>query len=136
MFASAELVCVPRHQVPLAWPLVRERLRAAYLRTDLGHTTDLEHDVLNGDGLLWLAVSGSVIEAAAVTLLVRTDRHLVCQMTALGGANFEHWAGLLDKIEDWARAEGAAMVRIFGRKGWVRRLKHYRVSNVVLERGL
>ncbi|WP_316188517.1 hypothetical protein [Bradyrhizobium sp. SZCCHNR31012] len=54
MSASADLVCVPPQRAREVWPHVAARLRAAYLRTDLGHTADLERDVLEGDGLLWL----------------------------------------------------------------------------------
>ncbi|MGJ5074574.1 hypothetical protein [Bradyrhizobium oligotrophicum] len=136
MSVSADLVCVPPQRAREVWPHVAARLRAAYLRTDLGHTADLERDVLEGDGLLWLATSGDGIDAAAVTLLVHTDRHLVCQITACGGANMDRWLDLLPAIEAWARAEGAAKVRIYGRKGWVRALQNYHVSNVVLERPL
>jgi hypothetical protein len=96
------------------------------LRTDLSHTADIEYDLLEGDGLLWLACDGSTIEAAAATLLVNTDRHLVCLITALGGANMDRWFPLLEQIEDWAKAEGAALVRVIGRPGWVRMLKNYR----------
>jgi hypothetical protein len=118
------------------WPLVADRIRSAVLRTDLSHTVDIERDLLEGDGLLWLACSGSTIEAAAASLLVRTDRHLVCLITACGGENMGRWLDLLGGIEEWAKAEGAALVRIYGRPGWVRMLRNYRVSNVVLERRL
>jgi hypothetical protein len=133
---SADLVCVPPHLKPAVWPYVADRLRAAYLKTDLGHTADLERDVLHGHGDLWLALSGGEIDAAAVTLLVRTDRHLVCQITALGGANLARWLDLLPKIEEWAKREGAAKLRIMGRLGWAAILENYHVSNVVLERAL
>ena len=136
MPASADLVCVPPHLVPQIWPLVADRLRAAYLRTDLGHTIDLERDVFEGGAVLWLASDGKTIDAAATTKLVRTDRHLICILMALGGENRARWLDLLARIEVWARAEGAALVRIYGRKGWARVLKHYHVSNVVLERRL
>lgn len=111
-------------------------VRAAYLKTDLGHTADLERDVLEGDADLWLAVEDGAIIAAAVTLLVRTDRHLVCQLTALGGRSMAHWLGLLPKLEEWARRNGAAKVRIMGRVGWVCLLQDYRVSGIILERAL
>lgn len=116
------------------WPHVKEHLFSAVRRTDLSHTVDIERDILEGDGLLWLICDGRKIEAAGATLLVRTDKHLVCLITALGGANREKWLPLLSQIEDWARAEGAALVRIMGRPGWGRVLKNYHVSNVVLER--
>jgi hypothetical protein len=120
----------------MVWPIVKDRLNRAYLKTDLAHTADLERDVLQGHADLWLATSGGEIEAAAVTLLVRTDRHLICQLTACGGKNVGSWLDLLGKIEAWAKAEGAAKLRIMGRLGWVALLEHYRISNVVLERAL
>jgi hypothetical protein len=79
---------------------------------------------------------GNDIEAAAVTLLVRTDQNLVCQITALGGKNMAHWLGLLPQIEEWAKHEGAAKVRIMGRIGWVCMLENYRVAGIIMERAL
>jgi hypothetical protein len=136
MFASASLHCIPPQLAREIWPLVRDKLYAAVRRTDLSHSVDIARDVLHGDGVLWLACDGQEIEAAAVTLLTRTDRHLVCLITALGGSNMERWLPLLSQIEDWARAEGAALVRVMGRPGWARVLKDYQISNVVLERAL
>jgi hypothetical protein len=136
MSALASLHCIPRQLAREIWPMVKEQLFAAVTRTDLSHTIDIERDVLDGDGVLWLACDGQTIEAAAVTLLARTDRHLVCLITALGGSNMAKWLPLLSEIEGWARAEGAALVRFMGRPGWGRILENYRVSNVVLERAL
>jgi hypothetical protein len=136
MFASASLHCIPPQLAREIWPLVRDKLYAAVRRTDLSHSVDIARDVLHGDGVLWLACDGQEIEAAAVTLLTRTDRHLVCLITALGGSNMESWLPLLSQIEDWAKAEGAALVRVMGRPGWARVLKDYQISNVVLERAL
>lgn len=118
------------------WPRVKEHLFSAVRRTDLSHTEDIERDLMEGDGLLWLICDGKTIEAAGATLLVNTDKHLVCLITALGGENMDKWLPLLSQIEDWARAEGAALVRIMGRPGWARVLKGYEVSNVVLEKSL
>ena len=114
MSASASLHCIPPQLAREIWPLVRDRLYAAVRRTDLSHSVDIARDVLHGDGVLWLACEGEEIEAAAVTLLTRTDRHLVCLITALGGSNMESWLPLLSEIEDWARSEGAALVRDHG----------------------
>lgn len=120
----------------MVWPAVRDMLNAAYLKTDIGHTADLEADVLSGNGVLWLAATGSKIEAAVVTVLTRTDRNLVCVITACGGASPRRWVHMLEQIEAWAKLEGAAKMRIFGRPGWLRLLENYRASNVVLEKAL
>lgn len=136
MSHSADLLCVHPDHVPLVWPAVRDMLRAAHLKNDLGHTADLEGDVLSGNGVLWLASTDSKIDAAAVTVLTRTDLHMVCVITAVGGSNRGRWLHMLSEIEAWAKSEGAAKIRIFGRKGWVRVLESYRVSSVVMEKAL
>lgn len=136
MSASVKLICVPPKLKRLMWPYVADRLRSAYLKTDLAHTADLERDTLQGDADLWIVTDGDEISAAGVTLLVRTDKHLICNILALGGAKTAQWFDLLPALEDWARGQGAKKVRIFGREGWTRILKNYRVSNVVLERFL
>lgn len=133
---TAVLVCVPRQHVRQIWPLVADRLHKAVQRTDLAHSADIEADVCDGNARLWLACEGDTIEAAATTLLVRTDRNLVCVISACGGSNLANWLPLLAQIEAWAKAEGAAKVRIFGRIGWADVLQNYDVTNVVLERQL
>jgi hypothetical protein len=52
-----KLICVPPHLKHSVWPLVADRLNRAYLKTDLGHTADLERDVLDGHADLWLAAT-------------------------------------------------------------------------------
>lgn len=137
MSALADLVRVHPEHVALVWPHVAERLCAAYLRTDLGHTLDLESDVLKDGATLWVAGQpGGKIDAALVTKLVWTDRNLVCIITACGGAGMARWFDHLKAIERWAKAEGATKMRLYGRKGWARVLKNYRTSNIVMERAL
>ena len=58
----------------------------------------------------------------------------VCVLTACGGRDMKRWLPLLEIIEAYAKAEGGGRLRIFGRKGWQRMLKNYRVTNIVLER--
>lgn len=133
---SAELLCVHPDHVPMVWPAVRDMLHKAHLKTDLGHSADLEGDVLGGNGVLWLAACEGKIEAAAVAVLTRTDVHKVAVITCVGGAKMRRWLHMLSEVEAWAKAEGAAKIRIFGRKGWLRILEDYRVSHVVLEKML
>jgi hypothetical protein len=46
------------------------------------------------------------------------------------------WIGLIEKIEEFARAEGCSATRIMGRKGWARVLASYRTKRIVLEKDL
>ena len=51
-------------------------------------------------------------------------------------ADMRRWIGLIEKIEEFARAEGCSATRIMGRKGWARVLASYRTKRIVLEKDL
>lgn len=131
-----ELICVDPKRVHEFWPHVKDMIRSAVRRTNLNHSHDIEYAITSGDDLLWLAWNGQAIEAAASTSLIETDADKVCVLTACGGDNMRHWLPLLTKIEEYAKAEGCRCVRIFGRKGWLRVLEDYRMTNIVIEKAL
>ena len=132
---SVDLVCVPPDDVHKIWPQAGELIRAAIEQTDLSEFADLEYDVLSGDQLLWLAISDH-IEMATTTHLVKTRGKPVLIITACGGSRRDRWLPLLYQIENYARAEGAGRVRLYGRKGWERTLKDYRTEYVIMEKNL
>lgn len=134
--SAAELIVVHPSCVPAIWPRVEQLVVGAITRTDLCHTLDVVPKVMDGTAQLWLAIDGKDILAAATTLLRRTDKHLICELTALGGRDRPRWLPMLDQIEAWAKAEGATALRFFGRRGWTRVLKNYRTRHVILEKTL
>lgn len=131
-----DLICVDPKRVHEFWPHAAEMIRSAVRRTNLSHSQDIEYDITSGDSLLWLAWDGAKIEAAASTSLIETDTDKVCVLTACGGENMNHWLPLLKQIETYAKAEGCQCVRIYGRKGWLRILKDYQMTNIVIEKVL
>jgi len=135
MPSTVSLVCIDPKLVHEVWPKARDLIRAAIEQTGLSEFQDIEYDVLSGDQFLWLAI-GNGIEAAATTHLIKTGGKPVCVLTACSGTQRERWLPLFAKIEDYARVEGCKCVRIYGRKGWERVLKNYRVEHVILERAL
>lgn len=96
---------------------------------------DLYRELLCGRFVLWLAWGGD-LEAAAVTEIAETTSGRVCVIVACGGAGRDRWLSLRHRLEDYARHEGCARMRIYGRKGWTRVLPDYRVTRVVLEKEL
>jgi hypothetical protein len=50
--------------------------------------------------------------------------------------DMRRWIGLIEKIEEFARAEGCSATRIMGRKGWARVLTSYQTKRIVLEKDL
>jgi hypothetical protein len=161
--AGCHLVCVPPEKVALAWPPVRSLIVAAMKRGDLSSFGPVEDSVLRGDALLWLALTyedGDAvrIDAAAVTELHRTEWRKVCVVVACGApsrrlrasgrlcassradalraTDMRRWIELLERIEEFARAEGCEATRIIGRRGWARILPSYRTKRIVLEKDL
>lgn len=134
--ASVELICVDPARVHEVWPHAAGLIDRAVRRTGLNHTRDIADDVLSGAGLLWLAWNGAAIEAAATTALIETDTDKVCILTACGGHGRDRWLPLLARIEAYAKDEGCACVRIYGRRGWQRLLDGYSLKHVILERAL
>lgn len=107
-------------------------------RGDLGTFADVEGDVLSGGALLWLVWEDPVVLGAAVTQISQAETSKYCMIVACGGECAMSWIPLISKIETYARNEGCELMRILGRKGWVRVLKDkgYAESRVVLEKRL
>ena len=122
--------------VDQVWPLARALIKSAVDRTGLSDFATIESEVMSGAQLLWLACNGASIEAAATTRLVRVSGRKICELVACGGKDRARWLPLLDGIEDYAREEGCAEMRIFGRKGWERVLSGYRAQHVILGKDL
>ena len=133
--AKPDLICVDPERVCDFWAYARPLIKAAMDHTELSSFSDLESDVLSGDQLLWLVWSDR-LEAAVTTRLIKTDWKPICIITACSGYQMDRWLPLIEKIENYARAEGARAVRIFGRKGWERVLDGYHAEHVILEKAI
>jgi len=134
MPSSAELACVDPARIVEVWPHARHLIKSAIDETKLSDFTEFEGEVLAGRQLLWLAISGKSIEAAATTHLTLVNGRKVCVLTACAGHHRERWLSLMQRLEEFAKAEGCAVMRIFGRRGWHRVLDGYHVEHVVLEK--
>jgi hypothetical protein len=131
-----EIACVDPALVHRVWPLIAEHIRSAMRRGDLGAYAPVAKAVHTGQALLWLAVENDKIHAAAVTQLAQTEWRKVCEIVACGGSDMRRWLHLIERIEQFAKAEGCSATRIVGRKGWARVLSNYRTTRIILEKDL
>ncbi len=134
MSASVETVCVAPDRVSAFWPHVRQFIVAALERCP--NTT--EHDIaraLSMDALLWVRTDGDEIHGAGVTRLFNGPLGLTCDVMAYGGA-CDDWRSAFAPIEDYARAEGCAAIRIEGREGWKRVFPDYEIASITLTKRL
>jgi hypothetical protein len=133
---KAELVCIDPARIHEVWPHVRPLLEKACRRTGLNALADFEADILAGRSVVWIAWNGNAIEAAAATVLINSDIGKVCVITLCAGRKMSRWLNLIHRIEDYARDEGCACVRIFGRKGWLRLLEGFEARHIVMDKRL
>lgn len=128
------LACVPPAQAAQAWGLVGHLIAEA-MRGD--HDVSVVHgDVTSGRSLLWLAIGGDAIHAAAVTEINEIAGRRICTIVACGGEDMSKWLHLIEGLEDYARRESCVATRINGRKGWARALAGYDCRYIVLEKAL
>jgi hypothetical protein len=135
---TCEIACVDPALVHRVWPLVSHLIHSAMQRGGLGAYEPVAKAIHTGYALLWLATENNKIHAAAITQIAQTEWRKVCEIVACGGMDRTRWLHLIERIEDFARAENCSATRIVGRKGWARVLasKHYRTTRIVLEKEL
>jgi hypothetical protein len=136
MRSSVELLCIDPDRVEAIWPHAAPLLQSACRRTGLIAFADIEADILSGRSLLWIAWNGETIEAVAATVLINSEIGKVCIITACGGRGIARWLPLIGGIETYARDEGCARVRIYGRKGWRRLLEGFEQKHVIMDKEL
>ena len=133
---TCEAVPVDPKRAHEIWPTVAPLIREAMARAAMSEFATVEHNIRNGDALLWLAWDGEQIRAAAVTELHRINGRKFCLIVACGGRERERWLSLISDLEQFARDEGCDAMRICGRRGWTRVLPDYRATRVILEKEL
>ncbi len=132
----AEAVCVDPARVEEVWPLARQFIKTAMEHADFGPFSVVEHDVFNGDALLWLAWIDPIIQAAAVTQVSQSAKGKVCTIVACGGSDHPQWIGLLGQLEAYAKSLECKTMRLIGRRGWRRVLPDYAITKVILEKAI
>lgn len=130
---SVRIFCVDPKVVAKIWPHVRPFLERAFDHSSDSTIEATEKDVLSGASFLWVAWDGKII-AAATTVLLKTPRHKICLVTSAGGIGTKLWGQFMPMVEKYAVKEGCDLVRIVGRKGWVRVLRGYEQPWIVLEK--
>jgi hypothetical protein len=142
------LICIDPAQAREFWPYVAPLIEAAMRKGRLTNYVDVERDVLAGGALVWIAWNGENIKAAAVTEIASANGERFCTIVACGAQTSlrslrkldcddrRQWLPLIAGLESYARAEGCAAMRIYGRRGWLRLLPDYRASRVLLEKEL
>ena len=133
---ASEIFQIPARAVPNFWHLAHDYLNDACNHTPCEYTAEMLLDeCFTGNSQLWLVWSDDRgCECAVVTGIM--PHNATCIIKACGGKGIQHWLGLLDEIETWAKRQGCTTMRLFGREGWRRKLRDYRVTRVIMDKEL
>ena len=126
---QSEIVCYSKEQIAAIWPDVME-----YVLRGIGdrnaHTLPRVYKGLeSGEYQLWTAQMNG-IQAVMITS-IQTDnecnaegeRVKFCLILSAGGVNMDSWLDtFVSYMEDWAKEQGCTELRIYGRRGWARKL--------------
>jgi hypothetical protein len=86
--------------------------------------------------LCWDEKRKACVGAGVTRISVNKRGERIGHDVVFAGEDMGRLLPLLDRLEEFFRARGCARFRISGRKGWARRLPHYRLAAIVLEKVL
>lgn len=131
------LVCVAPDQVDQIWPHVRAFIETAFQKGRGDENPDvIEAEVRAGRSLLWVVWDGAGLLAAATTRIIEAPMRKYCLITSCGGRELPRWLAFITDLENYARGEGCAALRIEGREGWAKMFPAYHQPYIVLEKVL
>lgn len=123
------------------WPVVVPFLQRAVDYSD-GTTTLKETvaDIAAKRKQLWVIIDDEKQpKAAAVSMLQKFESGLVLATIILLGGESGNLSDILElrsEFEAWAKIEGCNRVKIYLRKGWVRKLPEYKLTAFVMTKDL
>jgi len=134
-----KLVGITQDNFPTYWPAIKPLLTEACERSRGQFTADQAvQQLVNGIWWFWVGVDETnTVKAFAVTeILEFSAGALVGNILITTGTSRKDWKHLIGDLETWAKDQGCERLQTWARKGWVRELPDYKISHVLLERGL
>ena len=124
---------VPSEDVKFIWSQIKPLLEKALDET---YTIDDIYKGLIEDRMqLFISWNDDRVESAVVTEIAQYPQSKVLRYFLAGGVNLENWLERIQKvIEKFAKKENCTHLEVAGRKGWVRKLKGFRVKAYLLNK--
>ncbi len=124
---------VPSEDVKFIWSQIKPLLEKALDET---YTIDDIYKGLIEDRMqLFISWNDEKVESAVVTEIAQYPQSKVLRYFLAGGVNLENWLERIQKvIEKFAKKENCTHLEVAGRKGWVRKLKGFRVKAYLLNK--
>jgi hypothetical protein len=131
------ILAVHTPDVARLWGTVLEPMLAPVVATTRGcyETVDVLRAILNGEQILWVAMSedGKTIEAVFTTAIRTYPRRKTCQVIYTAGTGLERWGiPFVETIEKYAREQGATAIEGSFRRGWARKYPGMKETGAIL----
>jgi len=124
---------VPSEDVEFIWSQVAPLLEKALDKTY--SIKDILYGLANDRMQLFISWHNDKVESAVVTEIAQYPQSKVLRYFLAGGTNLENWLEEIQiVIEKFAKRENCTHLEVAGRKGWVRKLKGFRVKAYLLNK--
>ena len=124
---------VPSEDVGFIWSQIKPLLEKALDETyTIG---DIYKGLLDDRMQLFISWNDERVESAVVTEIAQYPQSKVLRYFLAGGTNLDNWLERIQKIiEKFAKQENCTHLEVAGRKGWVKKLKGFRVKAYLLNK--
>ena len=124
---------VPSEDVEFIWrqtsPLLIKALDETY------NIEDIYEGLIDDRMQLFISWNNDRVESAVVTEIAVYPQSKVLRYFLAGGTNLENWLERIQIIiEKFAKRENCTHIEVAGRKGWVRKLKGFKVKAYLLNK--
>ena len=124
---------VPSEDVEFIWSQVAPLLEKALDETY--NIEDILYGLANDRMQLFISWNNNKVESAVVTEIARYPNSKVLRYFLAGGTNLDNWLEQIQiVIEKFAKKQNCTQLEVAGRKGWVRKLKGFRVKAYLLNK--
>ena len=124
---------VPSEDLEFIWsqvaPLIEKALDETY------NIKDILYGLANDRMQLFISWNDNRVESAVVTEIAQYPQAKILRYFLAGGRNLENWLERIqEKIEKFAKQNKCTYLEVAGRKGWVRKLKGYKMKAIILSK--
>jgi hypothetical protein len=134
---SYKISVINQNEVEAVWPFVIEHLERAVAFSDGEiETEDFLPLLLDEEMQLWVAVGDGECVAAMVTQVIIYPRKKILRVIAVGGRDMKIWMKNIDMLENFALAMGCTELEAWTKRGFLRVLKDWKMSHIVIKKDL
>ena len=124
---------VPSEDLEFIWSQVAPLLEKALDETY--SIKDILYGLANDRMQLFISWNDNRVESAVVTEIAQYPQAKILRYFLAGGTNLDNWLERIqEKIEKFAKQNKCTYLEVAGRKGWVRKLKGYKMKAIILSK--